>query len=88
MQELLALLFIGQVQGIDEHECFFIRSDVATNSLAKHTRVAIDIEEIVLQLEGQSHLFAKLIERLGILFGSICQNGAHLRGASQQNTCL
>ena len=53
---------IGTIQGIDEHIGFLVRRDVATNILTKHLRVAVDIEEVVLQLEGESDQFTCLIE--------------------------
>ena len=65
--EFLTLLGIGMVESIDEHIGLLIGSDVATDFLAKDLWVTINIQEIILQLESQADLLAKLIQIVGIL---------------------
>ena len=62
-----ALLGVSSVEGIDEHVGLLVRCNVATNSLTKHLGVAIDIKQVVLQLEGQAHLFADAVQPVDIL---------------------
>ena len=76
------------VEGIDEHEGLLVGSDVATNLLAEYLGIAIDIEEIILQLESQAYLLAKFIQVLGIFLRSISQNSTNLQGTSQEHAGL
>ena len=76
------------VEGIDEHESLLVGSDITPNSLTKHLGITIYIEEIILQLESQADLLAKLIEIVSILSRSISQNGTNLQGTSQKHTGL
>ena len=46
--ELSTLFVVGTVEGIDKHVGLLVRRDVATNGLAKHRWVAIDVEQVVL----------------------------------------
>ena len=82
--QFLALLIVGTVVGIDEHVGLLVRRDVTANGFAEDLRVAIDVEQVVLQLEGQSHLFANTIQSVGILFGRIGQQGTRLQRTGQQ----
>ena len=61
------LLGVGTIHGIDEHIGLLVRGDITTNGLAEDLGVAIDIEQVVLQLEGQTNLLTKLIQQVGIL---------------------
>ena len=72
------------VEGIDEHEGLLVGSDIATNLLTEHLGIAIDIEEIILQLESQTNLLTKLIQVLGIFLRSISQNSTNLQSTSQE----
>ena len=62
------MLFGGKVESVDEHIGLLVAHNVAADGLAEDSGIAIDVEIIVLQLEGQSNLFAKLIEIGGIFF--------------------
>ena len=62
MGELLTLDWISTVDSVDKHIGFLVRRDVATDILAEHLRIAIDIEEVILQLESQANLLTRLIE--------------------------
>ena len=88
MHELLALLVVGAVQGVDEHVGLLVRCDIATDGLTEDACVAIDVEEVILQLEGQSHLFAKLIEGIGVGGRRVGEDGTHLRGTGEQDAGL
>ena len=57
----------------------------AADGLTKHRRIAVNIEVVVLQLEGQTELFAKLVEQLSIALVGIGHQCAHLRRTGQQN---
>ena len=64
--EFIAARPVGSVICIDKHICLFVAQDIATYGLAENLRVAIDIKIVVLQLEGQTYLLAKLIQIVGI----------------------
>lgn len=76
------------VEGIDEHIRLLVRCDIATNLLTEHLGIAVNIEVIILQLERQSYLLAKLIQVLCILIRSIGKDSTHLQGTSQENAGL
>ena len=86
--QFLALRRIGTEEGVDEHVGFLVGGDVAADGLAKHLLVAIDVEIVVLQLEGQSYLFAKAIEIVGVLLRGPCEDGTNLQRTSQQHAGL
>ena len=76
--QLGTLLPVGTLASIDEHVSLLVRHDVAADGLAEHGRVAVNVEQVVLQLEGQPYLLAKLVERVGISLGGVGQYGPHL----------
>ena len=76
------------VEGIDEHISLLVGCDIATNLLTEHLGIAVNIEVIILQLERQSYLLAKLIQVLCILIRSIGKDSTHLQGTSQENAGL
>ena len=80
VQELGFMVGIGAAQGVDEQEGLFATENVASDFLAKHSRVAVDIEVVVLQLEGQANFFGKTVEGIGIGVGGLADEGTHLDG--------
>ena len=72
------------VEGIDEHESLLVGSDITTDSLTEHLGITIYIEEIILQLESQANLLAKLkysqglYQSLGVYLPLITTNCAVL----------
>ena len=86
--ELLALTVVGSVECIDEHIRLLVTEDVAADGLTEHFGVAIDVEIVVLQLEGKAHLFAELVQVVRIFFGRTGKDGTHLCGTSQEDACL
>ena len=55
---------VRQLECLDEHAGLLIAKDVAANGLAKGLGVAIDIENVVLNLECQPDMNTKQVERL------------------------
>ena len=81
-------MVISPQQGIDEHVGLLVRRDIAAYRLAEDGGVAIDIEQVVLQLESQSYLFAILIEMSCIFVAGTSQYSPHLHGTGQQDAGL
>ena len=76
------------VVSIDEHEGLLIAGDVTADSFSEHLLIAVDIEIVVLQLEGQTDELTKLIETLSVIMRCSGQQRAHLQGTSQQDAGL
>ena len=70
-RKFLALLCRSMIKRVYLHESLLVACDVASNGLSEHSGVAINIKEIVLQLERKTYLLAKLIQIVGILGRSI-----------------
>ncbi len=65
------LLFrIGLGLGRKQEEGFLIGDDVAAHALAEGGGVAVHVEQVVAQLEGQANVGTTLAEVLSIIFGS------------------
>ena len=45
---------VGFVEGVDEHEGFFVAGDVAADAFAEGFRAAVDVEQVVFELEGEA----------------------------------
>ena len=76
--ELLTVVLIGTEISIDEHVCLLVTEDIATDSLTEDCRIAIDIEVVVLQLEGESDLLTEDIEVLTVGYRSIGEYRTYL----------
>ena len=47
-------LWVGELQGLEVEECFFVVADVLTGGFAEGGGVAVTVEEVVLELEGEA----------------------------------
>ena len=76
---------VGQPQGVDEQVGLLAAEDVAAVLLAEHGRVAVDVEVVVLQLEGEAYLFGEGVEGFGVGLGGSGEHGAEAGRAGQQD---
>ena len=61
LQQTCLLCIVGTLEGIDKQESFFATKNVTANVLTKYGRIAIHIQIVILQLEGKTNAFGKLI---------------------------
>lgn len=73
------------LESVDEEERLLATEDIATDFLAKHGGITVDIQIIILKLESQTNLFGKTIEHLSVGIGSIGDKGTHLGGTGEKN---
>ncbi len=71
--------------GGEEQEGLLGAEDVAANLFAKHPCVAVDVEVVVLQLEGHTYFLGETVECRGHVGRGIGGDGAHLCRAGQQD---
>ena len=65
-QQFRPLLRIRLTQGIDQQEGLLVAQDVTPDMLSKGAGIAIDIQQVVLQLESQADVNAEGIQPLCI----------------------
>ena len=67
---------------------FLLQSMSPPIFFAESGRVSVDIQQVILQLEGQSDVDAELIQRFGIGFRSVPHDGSPSSGAQASNTAV
>ena len=55
-------LFVGLVQSTAEHACFFVVQNVASDLFSERATVSVNIQLVVLQLDGQTDLFTETVQ--------------------------
>ena len=82
-EEDVALGLRRTLESVDEEKRLLATEDIATDFLAKHGGITVDIQIIILKLESQTNLFGKTIEHLSVCIGSIGDKGTHLGGTGK-----
>ncbi len=79
---------VRQLERLDEHARLLVAKNVATDGFTKGLRVAIDIENVVLNLESKPKVNAKQVERLLLVLVRSCDVGSDLQRRGQENRRL
>src|SRR3546814_1581099 len=79
---------IGHLQCFHQEVCFLVSEDIATALLTKLRRIAIYVQNIVLQLEGDAYVSAEIVNEPGIGFLGSGQKSTHFQRGTQQYRCF
>ena len=72
------------MQRRQEHIGLLVAEDVAADGFAEGRRVAIHVQNVILQLKSQSDMDAEVVQRLLLRLGGIGNIRAYLQGGREQ----
>ena len=85
MTQFVDIIALSKLHGVDEKEGLLVVHDVAANLLAEGCRVTPHIEHIVPELEGESHIHARLVQQIGLFVLGTGDEGTRFKGTTQQH---
>ena len=85
MLKAFAVFFGSEFQRLQIQIGLLVVGNVAAMAFAEDFHVAVEVEDVVLQLEAHAHIDAEVVEMLDVGLIGISHGGTHLQGSGQQH---
>ena len=88
LDELLSLCGLGGLKSLEQEVGLFVVFDVGACLFAEGLCVAVGVEKVVAQLEGESDVDAEVVEGVGVGLGRVGVEGSDFECCREQDGCL
>lgn len=86
--EACGLFWVAEGECCEGEECFFVVADVLACFFAEDGCVAVAVEEVVLELEGESEVDAEVVEVFYFVVRGVGVEGAYFECCGEEDGCF